>query len=69
MRQACKKVNSTRSCCLREIGTPRCEELFAESIELMKQPRALMDANKPPEPPPKNPLAMSNIVIAAKITT
>eukprot|EP00965_Chrysotila_dentata_P171958 5675012-Pleurochrysis_carterae.AAC.1 len=41
---------------LREIGTPRCEELFKESMELMKQSRALMDANKPPEPPPKIPL-------------
>eukprot|EP00965_Chrysotila_dentata_P034126 1136116-Pleurochrysis_carterae.AAC.1 len=41
---------------LRELGTPRCQELFKESIELMKQSRALMDATKPPEPPPKNPL-------------
>eukprot|EP00965_Chrysotila_dentata_P130815 4324564-Pleurochrysis_carterae.AAC.1 len=31
----------------------RCEELFAESLALMKQSRALQGANKPP---PKSPL-------------
>eukprot|EP00965_Chrysotila_dentata_P177031 5846558-Pleurochrysis_carterae.AAC.1 len=40
---------------LREMGkeSSRCEELFAKSLALMKQSRALQDANKPP---PKNPL-------------
>eukprot|EP00965_Chrysotila_dentata_P147141 4858666-Pleurochrysis_carterae.AAC.1 len=36
--------------------TPRCEEVFKESIELMTQSRALLDANKAPELPPRNPL-------------
>eukprot|EP00965_Chrysotila_dentata_P002499 80911-Pleurochrysis_carterae.AAC.1 len=32
------------------------ETIFKESIQLMTQSRALMDANKPSEPPPKDPI-------------
>eukprot|EP00965_Chrysotila_dentata_P186027 6141914-Pleurochrysis_carterae.AAC.1 len=38
------------------MGTPRCEELFKENIELMKESRALMDVNKTPEPSPNTPI-------------
>eukprot|EP00965_Chrysotila_dentata_P082708 2728930-Pleurochrysis_carterae.AAC.1 len=40
---------------IREMGkdSARCEELFTKSLALMRQSRALQDANKPP---PKNPL-------------
>eukprot|EP00965_Chrysotila_dentata_P116609 3854406-Pleurochrysis_carterae.AAC.1 len=51
-----KKSIEIAHAALRAMGTPRCKKLFAESLELIKQSRALVDANKPPEPPPKNPL-------------
>eukprot|EP00965_Chrysotila_dentata_P042069 1395876-Pleurochrysis_carterae.AAC.1 len=53
-----KESVNTAYAALREMtaGSSSYAFLLERSLALMQQSKALQDANKPPEPPPKNPL-------------
>eukprot|EP00965_Chrysotila_dentata_P013269 438418-Pleurochrysis_carterae.AAC.1 len=51
-----KESIATAYAALRHVGTPRYIELLAKSTATAEQAKEFQDANKPPEPPPKNPL-------------